>query len=94
VIPPAGDTGCSQDTSPQMSGGYQGPSSRDRSGGTVLKPESMVPLTEDATMSSVDIAAHEPLPNTPPSSVSGELDEDMSEPTTDDIQKMDTIDQS
>ena len=94
MISPAGDTGLSRDASAQMSGGYQGPSSGDRSGGTIPKPESMVPPTEDATMSSVDIAAHEPLPETPPGSVSGELDEDMSEPAADDIQKMDTIDQS
>jgi hypothetical protein len=45
-------------------------------------------------MSSVDIAAREPLPDTPPSSVSGELDEDMSKPAADGIQKMDTINQS
>ena len=51
-------------------------------------------LTEDATMSSVTIAACELLPDTPPGSVSGKLDEDMSEPTADGIQKMDTIDQS
>jgi hypothetical protein len=94
VISPAGDTGLSRDASAQMSGGYQGPSSGDRSGGTIPKPESVVPPTEDATMSSVDIAAREPLPETPPGSVSGELDEDMSEPAADGIQKMDTVDQS
>ena len=65
MIPPASDTGCSQDMSSQMYGRYQGPSSGDRSGGTVPKPESMVPLTKDMTMSLVDITAHEPLLNTP-----------------------------
>ena len=94
MIPPTSDTGHLQDASAQMSGGYQGPLSRDRSSGTVPKPESVVPLTKDATMSSVDIVAPEPLPDTPPGSVSGELDEDMSEPTADGIQKMDTVDQS
>ena len=94
MISPAGDIGHSQDASAQMSSRYQGPSSGDRSGGTILKPESVVPPTEDATMSSVDIAARELLPETPPGSVSGELDEDMSEPAADGIQKMDTVDQS
>ena len=94
MIPPASDTGCLQDTSSQMSSRSQGPSSRDRSGGTILKPETMVPLTKDMTMSSVNIAPCEPLPDTSPSSVSGELDEDMSEPAADGIQKMDTINQS
>ena len=94
MIPPASDTGRSQDTSAQMSSRSQGPSSRDRSGGAVLKPEYMVPLTEDANMSLVNIVPCEPLPDTSPSSVSGELDKDMSEPSPDGIQKMDTVDQS
>jgi hypothetical protein len=77
-----------------MSSRSQGPSSRDRSGGAVLKPESMVPLTEDANMSLVNIVACELLSDTPPGSVSGELDKDMSESATNGIQKMDTTDQS
>ena len=94
MIPPTDDTGCPQDASSQMSSRYQGPSSGDRSGGTIPKPESVVPPTKDTNMSSVEIAAREPLPETPPGSVSGELDEDMSEPAADGIQKMDTVDQS
>jgi hypothetical protein len=78
VVPFAHDTGCSQDASFQMSGRSLVPLSRNKSGGAIPKPESVVPLTEDMTMSSVDVAAHELLPDTPPSSAFGELDEDMS----------------
>ena len=93
MVHPTSDTGWLQIASSQMSDRSQGLSSGDWSGGAIPKPDSMVPPTEDTTMSSVNVVANVQLPTSPPRLSHGNLDEPMSETANDGTHKMDTADQ-
>ena len=93
MVHPTSSTGCLQVAFSQMSSGSQGPSSGDWSGGAVPKPDSVVPPTEDTTMSLVNVAASVQLPNSPPRLTHGDLDEPMSKTANNGTHNMDTTNQ-
>ena len=93
MVHSASGTGCLQVASSQMSGRSQEPSSGGWSGGAILKPDSVVPPTEDTTMSLVNVVANAQLHTSPPRLADGDQDEPMSETANDGTHKMDTADQ-